>query len=79
MGEHMFGVGKGHLSKAVAKIAAREGATLVNYTDAQDNCGYGCKPYTCPRSRRHWFVGPNRGEPFNGALARRVLDAVGVR
>ncbi len=75
-GETYFGLGRGHLSERVGEVAAAEGATLVNYTDAQDSCGYGCPPYACPKSARHWFAGPSRGEPFDGELARRVLAAI---
>ena len=77
MSEYMFGLGTGHLPKKAAKIARKHGATLVNYTDAQDRCGHGCRPYTCPASRRHWFTGPSRGEPFDGALARAVAADLG--
>lgn len=73
MSEYMFGTGPGHLNGRAECIAEKEGATLVNYTDAQCNCGYGCRPYTCKRSRRHWFTAPNRGEPFNGRIAQRVM------
>jgi heterodisulfide reductase subunit B len=77
MSEHMFGLGGGHLPKKISKLARQLGATLVNYTDAQCNCGYGCHPYTCKKSDRHWFTIPNLGEPFNGETAKQVLAAVG--
>jgi hypothetical protein len=73
---HMFGLGTGWRSKADARIARKLGATLVNYTDASCNCGHGCRPYTCKRSRRHWFEVQNLGEPFNSDKAREVMDAV---
>lgn len=76
MSEHLFGLGDGHLSERAEEIAAEHDATLVNYTDAPCNCGYGCRPHTCKNSRRHWFTTRNYGEPFNSATATAVLDAL---
>ena len=73
MSEYMFGSGAGHLPKLADKIARRHGASLCNYTDAQCKCGHGCKPYSCPSSRRHWFACINRGEPFNSQAAAAVM------
>ena len=73
--EFIFGVGDGHLSQKVAKIAKKHGAALVNHCDPGCKCGYGCA-YNCPATRRHWFAGPNRGEPFNGRLSDNVLAEV---
>jgi len=75
MTEHMFELGQGHLSRRVERAAKKEGASLINYTDAQCKCGYGCRPYTCSKSARHWFAGPNLGEPHDSAMAKRVLAA----
>lgn len=72
MSEYMFGSGKGHLPAKADKIAGKHGASLVNYTDAACLCGHGCPPHRCKASRRHWFVGPNRGEPFDRDLAKAV-------
>ena len=76
MSDHIFGQGKGHLSKQVEQAAKAEGATLINYTDLQCNCGSRCRPFTCPKSARHWFTIPDRGEPFNTGWARIILAAV---
>jgi len=74
--EFHFGLGDGHLPKRAAKVAVKHGATLVNHTDAQCKCGYGCRPHSCKSSRRHWFAAPNRGEPFNSRLADAVLAEI---
>ena len=74
MSEYFFGLGPGWLPKRADKIARKHGAYLVNYTDAQCSCGYGCRPYTCKRSRRHWFAGPNLGSPFDQQMANAVLN-----
>lgn len=63
MSEYLFGLGPGHLSKRAEKAAEKEGATLCNYTEPRGE-------------KRHWFAGPNRGEPFDSALGRRVMAAV---
>jgi hypothetical protein len=79
MSEHMFGLGKNWLDEEAVERAMGEDAddvTLVNYTDAQCNCGYGCAPYTCTASRRHWFATRNNGEPFNSSTEARVLSAL---
>ena len=73
MSEYMFGGGPGYLSQKADRAARKHGAGLVNYTDAECLCGRGCRPHTCKRSRRHWFAGPNRGDPFDGAMAAAVL------
>lgn len=76
--EHFFGLGRGWLPARAAKIAREYGATLVNHTDPQCNCGHGCDAYTCSFSRRHWFATENLGEPHNSRVAREVLDALAV-
>lgn len=63
MSEHFFGVGPGHLGRAVATVARQHGAELVNYTEPRGE-------------RRHWFACPNLGEPFDAACARDVLAAL---
>ena len=63
MSEHLFGLGMGHLSKRAERAAERGGATLVNYTEPRGE-------------KRHWFAGPNRGEPDDSEMARRVMAAV---
>lgn len=76
--EHIFGLGPGHLPQRAAKIAARHGATLVNFTDPQCQCGHGghgCAPSKC---KRHWFVCVNLGEPFNSRRARAVTEALAL-
>lgn len=72
--EYLFGLRKGHLPERADETARRHGAVLVNFTDAEDNCGHGCAPHTCPRSARHWFAAPNRCEPWNGQFARAVAE-----
>lgn len=82
MSEHFFGLGQGWLPKKADKIAQKHGATLVNYTDAQCNCGYGCPPHKCKKSRRHWFACRNRGNPFDQQTAAAViadLEKVGIK
>lgn len=64
MSEYFFGLGPGHLSEDARRIAKLHGADLVNYNDP----GTG--------ARRHWFTGPNRGEPFDRQLAAEVSGAL---
>ena len=73
---YCFGGGSGWLSTRAEKAAKREGAELCNFTDAQCLCGGGCRPHTCPESRRHWFAVPNRGWPFDQEVEARVMAAV---
>jgi hypothetical protein len=60
MSEFFFGVGSGHLGKRAARIAAKHGVDLVNYTDPRGE-------------RRHWFATENRGSPFDDAIAAAVM------
>ena len=73
MNEFLFGLGAGWLPKSAGTIARQHGAKLANHTSAQCTCGYGCPIDTCKASRRHWFAGPNRGEPFNRQLSAAVM------
>ena len=73
-GLYQFGSGAGWLPRAAERAAAKHGAELVNHTDPQCSCGYGCAAYQCRASRRHWFTGPNYGEPHDSRLADRVLS-----
>lgn len=69
------------MSRRAAAVARKLGATLINYTDPGCACGGGCRD-DCPKLRRHWFEGPNRGAPFDGQLAREVcaaLEAAGIK
>lgn len=75
MSGHMFGLGKGYLPDRAHAIAIRHGAVLVNYCDPGCKCGWGCAN-NCPECRRHWFVGPNRGEPFDSAMAHAVAAEI---
>lgn len=74
----MFLCGLGHLptvaEKAVQKV--RPEVALVNYTGAECFCGQGCKPYTCSANRRHWFEGPNQGNPSDRSMVKDVAEAV---
>ncbi len=73
MGEYMFGVRRGTLPAATVKkierIAKLHGCTFVG-------------PVTIPGTGvQSWFAGPNRGFPFDDAMARAVfddLDAAGL-
>jgi hypothetical protein len=76
MSEFFFGTGRGHLPQRAARIARAHGATLVNTWEPGCQCGHGCHD-ECPECRRHWFAGPNRGEPFDSALARAVMAEIG--
>lgn len=65
---YLFGMGTGKLTKgeiAARKRAAKsEGCTFIH----ADLPGEGW---------RHWFSGPNRGEPFDRSMAVRVMRAIG--
>ena len=76
MRKYCFGIGSGWLSARAAKAAKREGAELCNFTDAECLCGRGCKPHTCPGSRRHWFEAYHYGSPFDQEAEARVMEAV---
>ena len=73
---YIFGQGSGHLPAEASEVASYHGAELVNYTDPQCQCGYGCESGTCQASRRHWFTVRDMGEPHNSKTARVVLDAI---
>ncbi len=76
---HMFGLGKGWVSEKYDKKAKEHGAYLVNYTDAPCNCGCGCAPHTCPKSRRHWFERTNQyGYPHDDQFAKEALANLGL-
>ena len=75
MSEYMFGLGSGYLPKPAASIARKRGAVLVNHCDPGCKCGYGCDD-ECPACKRHWFAGPNRGEPFDSAMGRAVMAEI---
>lgn len=67
MSEYFFGLHHGHLKNTADRIAKRHGARHVNYTD----------PAT---GKRGWFHCPNRGNPFDQAIADAVfrdIDADG--
>jgi hypothetical protein len=71
MSEHMFGVTRHKLSaRDVARrdrICREEGG--YGYTQVDDSPAHGNRWIG-------WFVGPNRGEPFNRQLADRVLARI---
>lgn len=75
MSEYMFGLGDGWMPKSASKIAKKHGAVLVNHVDPGCKCGYGCTD-ECPACKRHWFAGPNRGEPFDSQLGRAVMQEI---
>lgn len=60
MSEYFFGLHSGHLKAAADRIAKKHGVEHVNFTEPTGN-------------KRGWFVGPNRGEPFNSRLAAAVM------
>lgn len=74
MSEYMFGCGDGWLPKRADKIARKHDAYLVNHTEPQCRCGYGCRPYECKASRRHWFATRNFGSPHDQRTANAVLE-----
>lgn len=76
MSEYFFGLGDGWMPRKAAVIARKHGATLVNHTDPGCKCGYGCISGECKSARRHWFAGPNRGEPFDSAMGRAVMAEI---
>lgn len=65
MSEYMFGLYRGHLSaRLVRQVEKRFPEVSVNN-------------YTEPRGERcGWFSGPNRGNPFDQALASEVMAYV---
>jgi hypothetical protein len=72
MSEFMFGVGKGLVSqrdgKRIDAVARKHECTFVWATIPGNGA-------------QHWFAGPNRGNPFDGAMAKAVyadLDAAGI-
>ncbi len=68
MSEYFFGLHSGHLTAKADKIARRHGAWHDNYVEP----GRGDK--------RGWFACPNRGSPFDQAIADAVMadiDAAG--
>jgi hypothetical protein len=67
MSEFMFGVSREKPTRKAAKlmnrIAERHGAYLVEVQ--LPGTGY-----------QRWFAGPNRGNPFDEAMARAVYDDI---
>ncbi len=63
MSQHMFGLYSGYLSaKLIKRVETKFPEVSVNnYTE----------PYG---KKRGWFSGPNRGSPFDGAMAREVME-----
>lgn len=63
MSQHHFGLFRGHLSrKLMSAIETRyPEVDVINYTEPRGE-------------KRGWFCAPNRGEPFDSATARGVLD-----
>lgn len=65
MAQHMFGCGRGRINNKIAtranEVARRHGAVLNNI----NNPGQGWI---------YWFAGPNRGDPFDRAMANAVRD-----
>lgn len=71
MSEHLFGVGWGKVSdetRAKVEAALPDGVSFTN-------------PTLPGQGPRYWFAAPNRGDPFNGRMARDVaeqLELVGL-
>lgn len=63
MSEYHFGLHSGHLIARVDRIAKRHGAWHVNYTEPNGQ-------------RRGWFSCQNRGNPFDQAIAKAVMDDI---
>ena len=61
--EYLFRLAPGHLPDRADEIAREHGACLVNYTEPNGH-------------ERHWFAGPNRGQPFDRQLADKVNAAL---
>jgi hypothetical protein len=74
MGEYCFGTGPGWLGKKAAAVARKHGAELVNHTDPECSCGWGCAPRRCKRSRRHWFATENRGWMLDQKVSEAVMN-----
>ncbi len=84
MNRFLFGPGKGRLTKIQMSlrrsIADTHGATFVVIAGNQGHCtcGRGCQIGTCPE-KLYWYLAPQKGEPFDSQLARRILDEVSKR
>ncbi len=72
MSEYMFGVGRGRVAaktaKRIDKIARKHDCYFISGTFPGDG-------------PKFWFAGPNRGHPFDQAMARAVtsdLEAAGL-
>ena len=76
MSESIVLYGFGHLSPYTGEVASRHGATMVNYTDAECGCGFGCRPFLCPNSKRHWFVVKDHGGGSLRDTTDRLTDAL---
>lgn len=63
MSEYMFSLYHGHLSASLIKRVETKfpHVAVVNYTGPRGE-------------KRGWFAGPNRGSPFNAAMASEVTD-----
>ena len=66
MSQHLFGLYRGHLTAKLIRQIEREfrGVDAVNYTEPNGE-------------KRGWFAGPNRGYPFDDALAAEVRAIAG--
>lgn len=66
MSQYMFGVRRGTLPAAtvrkIERVAKRHGCTFVGPVSIPGN------------GTQSWFAGPNRGAPFDDAMARAVFD-----
>ena len=76
MSEYMFGICKAKPTLAQAKrrdqICKEEGGW--GYTEV--NRRRGSNPGINHGEYQGWYSGPNRGNPFDDRLARRVMDRV---
>ena len=78
MSEFMFGCRTGKITKAeiarMEAVAEKHGCDVGIFTGNAGHCacGHGCRAYQC-KIKKVWFVGRNRGEPFNSQLAKAVL------
>jgi hypothetical protein len=77
MSEYLFECGRGQISKRelarVRKIAKKHYVNFVIYCGPECHCGRNCGG--C--NHQYWFVGPNRGQPFDSDLAKAVMAEVG--
>lgn len=72
---YLFGIGYTRRALPRRKIQAAiaqtgwKGVSFHQIDEHHDSASNGCK-------WKHWFSGPNAGEPFDSSMAREVIAAV---